>query len=73
MVWVMYGKKSIGFADLSLLVCIQSILFCELRGTLGCRAGLCWSGATLRWLEKHQIQLAEQMDIPKTYHSAICW
>lgn len=73
MIRMVHSKKSKGFADLRLLVCVQSILFGELRGALGCCAGFCWSRATLWWLDRRQKPLASQSSMIKTYHSTICW
>lgn len=50
MFWMVHSEQPKGFANFSLLVCIQSILFGKLRGALRRSASLCWSGFTLRWL-----------------------
>jgi hypothetical protein len=50
MVRVMYSKEAKGFTDLSLLVCVQSVLFGKLGGAFGRRTSLRRSCTTLRWL-----------------------
>jgi hypothetical protein len=54
MVWVMDSEEAKCFTDFSFLVCVQSVVFGELRGAFRRCAGFRRGGATLWRLQKRQ-------------------